>query len=188
MTTSSPRNFTQSCRALGLAAAAALLLGSAAQAADESHPFILTAYVNAPGGPELVSGHYEEAVAALRNSRYDPFMSEPSALKTNLCIAYAELKQWDSARDACDSAVKSAQNMELPVYVTGALIVRNDYTAVALSNRAVLHWLSSDSAAAASDLQKAGTLSPKADFVARNLDALHASHNTIAQVTVAPAT
>jgi Flp pilus assembly protein TadD len=188
MTTSSPRNLSKTCRALGFAATASLLLGSAAQAADESHPFILTAYVNAPGGPELVSGNYEAAVTALRSYRLDPFMSEPSALKTNLCIAYAKLKQWDSAHDACDAAVKTAQNMDLPVYMTNALVTRNNYSAVALSNRAVLHWLSADSAAAASDLHKAETLVPNADFVARNLDALHASHNTVAQVAVAPTT
>jgi len=41
------------------------------------------------------------------------------------------------------------------------------------SNRAVLRWLSGDMTAAEQDLAKAKRLAPKADFVARNLTALH---------------
>ena len=60
-----------------------------------------------------------------------------------------------------------------------------DYLALAYSNRAVLHWMSNDTAAAQSDLKKAAAAAPKATFVARNLTALQ-SHTTVAQVAVAP--
>jgi hypothetical protein len=51
----------------------------------------------------------------------------------------------------------------------------------------VLHWISSDTEAAANDLKKAESLSPNADFVTRNRAALEHSHAApaVAQVSVA---
>jgi hypothetical protein len=48
--------------------------------------------------------------------------------------------------------------------------------------------MSSDTAGAANDLKRAETLSPKADFVTRNREALEYSHSNpaVAQVSVAP--
>ncbi len=51
---SSSRNSREQVSVLGLAAAASLLLGSAAQAGE--HNFVLTAYTNGRGGQALVSG------------------------------------------------------------------------------------------------------------------------------------
>ena len=75
----------------------------------------------------------------------------------------------------------------LPSYQYWARKLKNDYLAVALSNRAVLHWMSSDTEAAANDLKKAEALSPNADFVTRNRAALEHSHAApaVAQVSVA---
>lgn len=172
-------------RKLGLAAAVALLLGQAAQAADPSHNFVLTAYSNGPGGAELISGNYAAAAEALH---YPPStLSDASITSNNRCVVLAKTKQWDSARAACDQAVRDAQQEKamLPSYQYWARKFKNDYLAVALSNRAVLHWMSSDSAAAANDLKRAETLSPKADFVARNRAALEYAHTTVARVDVA---
>jgi hypothetical protein len=173
-------------RTLGIAAAVALLLGPAVQAADPSYNFVLTAYSNGKGGPELISGNYAAATEALH---YLPSLSfDASTTSNNRCVALAMTKQWEPARTACNQAVRDAQQEKamLPSYQYWARKYKNDYLAVALSNRAVLHWMSSESEAAASDLKKAETLSPKADFVTRNRAALEYSHTTVAQVSVAP--
>ena len=87
-------------------------------------------------------------------------------------------KQWDSARDRLrsGSARCPTEKATLPSYQYWARKFQNDYLAVALSNRAVLHWMSADSEAAADDLKRAAALSPKAAFVTRNQQALEYSH------------
>jgi hypothetical protein len=184
---SSSRNSCKPYRALGLAAAVSLLLGSAAQAADESHSFVLTAYSNARGGAALLGGDYNTALKEL-GYHSSVIALDPGTISNNRCVAYAATRQWESARIACDAAVRDAQQekAELPSYQIWARKLENDYLALALSNRAVVHWMSDDSAAAASDLKKAAQLAPKADFVERNLTAMHSSHSTVAQVTAAP--
>jgi hypothetical protein len=176
-------------RVLGLAAAVSVLLGSAAQAADAAHNFVLTAYSNGLGGPELISGNYGAAAEALHYSAASSAL-DASTTSNNRCVALAMTKQWDSARIACDQAVRDAQQEKamLPSYQYWARKFKNDYLALALSNRAVLHWMASDTAAAANDLKKAETLSPKADFVEHNREALEYSHANpaVAQVSVAP--
>ena len=176
-------------RILGLTAAVSLALGQAAQAAEPAHNFVLTAYSNGTGGTELISGDYAAAAEALHAH---PTISalDASTTSNNRCVALAMTKQWDSARIACDQAVREAQQEKamLPSYQYWARKYKNDYLAVALSNRAVLHWISSDAQAAASDLKRAEALSPNADFVTRNRAALEYSHTTgtVAQVAVSP--
>jgi len=176
-------------RILGLAAAISLLLGPAAQAATSAHNFVLTAYSNGVGGAELISGNYAAAAAALH---YQPAISafDASTTSNNRCVALAMIKDWNSARSACDQAVRDAQQEKalLPSYQYWARKVKNDYLALALSNRAVLHWMSADAVAAANDLKKAESLSPKADFVTRNRAALEYSQSNpaMAQVSVVP--
>lgn len=180
-------NSHKSYRTLGVAVA--LLLGSTVQAADPAHSFVLTAYSNGLGGPELISGNYAAAAEALHYGAA-PSAVDASTTSNNRCVALAMTKQWDSARVACDRAVRDAQQERamLPSYQYWARKFKNDYLAVALSNRAVLHWMASDAAGAANDLKKAETLSPKADFVERNRAALEYSHTNpaVAQVSVAP--
>jgi len=173
------------------AAAVALLLGQAAQAADPDHNFVLTAYSNGTGGTELISGNYGAAAEALHSP--PPITAfDASTTSNNRCVAFTMTKQWDSARIACDQAVRDAQHERsmLPSYEYWARKFKNDYLAVALSNRAVLHWMSADSAAAANDLKRAEELSPTADFVAHNRAALEYSHTAPAvaqaQMSVAP--
>jgi hypothetical protein len=186
---SSSRNSHKPYRVLGPAAAVSLLLGSAVQAADPAHNFVLTAYSNGQGGAELISGNYAAAAEVLH---HQPSISvfDASTTSNNRCVALAMTKQWDSARIACDQAVRDAQQEKamLPSYQYWARKVKNDYLALALSNRAVLHWMSSDRTAAANDLKRAEGLSPKADFVTRNREALEYSHTNpaVAQVSVAP--
>jgi hypothetical protein len=175
-------------RILGLAAAVSLALGQAVQAAEPAHNFVLTAYSNGQGGADLITGNYGAAAEALH---HPPAISsfDASTTSNNRCVALAMTKQWDSARIACDQAVRDAQQEKamLPSYQYWARKAKNDYLALALSNRAVLHWMSADRAAAANDLKRAAALAPTADFVTRNRAALEYSHNTsVAQVSVAP--
>jgi len=185
---SSSRNSRKPYRAPGLAAAVSLLLGSAVQAAGPAHNFVLTAYSNGVGGPELISGNYAAAAEALHYSSAISAL-DASTTSNNRCVALAMTKQWDTARVACDQAVHDAQQerVMLPSYQYWARKFKNDYLALALSNRAVLHWIAADTAAAANDLKRAASLSPKADFVTRNLEALEYSHTTpaVAQVSLA---
>jgi hypothetical protein len=183
---SSSRNSREPLRVLGLAAAVSLLLGSAAQAGEQSHNFVLTAYSNGKGGPDLVSGNYAAADKVL-HYRTSLSAFDGSTSSNNRCVALAMTKQWDAARAACDEAVRDAEHEKasLPSYQYWARKMENDYVAVALSNRAVFHWMSADSAAAAADLKRAAALSPNADFVARNKSALEYSRTAVAQTKVA---
>jgi hypothetical protein len=180
------RNSFKPYRALGLAAAVSLLLGSAAQAADPSHAFVLTVYTNGAAGAQLMSGDYQGAAEALHHNATLQSM-DASTISNNRCVTLTLTKQWDSARQACDQAVRDAQQEKalLPSYQYWGRKLKNDYLAVALSNRAVLHWVASETDAAASDLKRAGALSPHADFVARNRAAMD-SRMAVAQVAVAP--
>jgi hypothetical protein len=184
------RNSRGNFSALGVAAAVSMLLGSAVhssavQAGESTHSFVLTAYSNGTGGEELISGNYAAAAESLSH-RHTPYSLDASTISNNRCVALALTKQWDSARVACDRAVRDAQQERtlLPSYQYWGRKLKDDYLAVALSNRAVLHWLSSDSTAAASDLKRAEALSPKADFVARNRAALEYSRTSVAKVAV----
>jgi len=170
-----------------LGAAAALLLGSAVQAAEEPHTFVLTAYSNARGGMSLLGGDYGAALRALAD-RSSSALSSAAVIDNNRCVALAVTRQWDAARAACDAAVRDAQHERntLPTYMIWAREDEATYVAVALSNRAVLNWMSADPAAAASDLKKAESLSPHASFVTRNLSALQHSVDAVSLNKTAP--
>jgi hypothetical protein len=113
--------------------------------------------------------------------------TDPAAVLNNRCVAFALTKQWDAAHTECNRAVREAQQERAlsPSYQYWARKSKTETLVVALSNRAVLHWLTSESDAAASDLKRAGSLSPTADFVVNNLAALEHSRTAVAQVGVA---
>ena len=98
-----------------------------------------------------------------------------------------QMKELEAALGACDAAVRQARNerANLPSWMEWARGRHDDYVAVAYANRAVMHWLAKDASAAQLDLAKAEALSPKADFVARNLEALR-TRNALAQVAAGP--
>ena len=180
------RNSRTPNRALQLAFTGALLVGSAAFAADEPRTFELTAFSNGTGGPALLSGDYNTAQQQL-SSNHQALDIETAA--TNRCVVYTVTHQIDAARAACDKAVREAQQeiASLPVSLSWARSDYRDYLALAYTNRAVLDWVMNDSSGAQSDLKKAAAVSPKASFVARNLSALQ-NHAAVAQVSVSTAT
>ena len=172
--------------ALQLALAGALLVGSTVYAADEAHTFELTAFSNGTGGRALLSGDYNTAKQEL-SSHHQTLDVETAA--TNSCVMFTVTHQIDAAHAACDKAVREAQQeiASLPVSLSWARSEYRDYLALAYTNRAVLSWVTNDSAGAQSDMKKAAAVSPKAAFVARNLSALQ-NHAAVAQLSVSSAT
>lgn len=169
----------RSSRALG--AGVALALASTAALAGGTHRFVFTAFSDAIGGEEVVAGRYNAALDELKNVPNTGQIDRP-AVDTNRCVAYSMTLHWQQARAACDAAVRAAvaQQMSPPVWWGWLHTSADDYLAVAYANRAVMHWLSSEDAAAREDLAKAQELSPAAEFVARNLVALK-MHTEVAQ-------
>ena len=174
------RNSRKPIRTLQLAVAAAALAGSAAYADEVGH-FELTAFSNGTAGAALTSGDYNTAIGQLQ--RLHTFANETT--NTNRCVAYVVTRQVESARVACDAAVREAQQdiASMPVSMSWARSDYRDYLAVAYSNRAVLNWILNDTRAAQSDLKKAAAVSPKATFVARNETALE-THAKVARVSL----
>jgi hypothetical protein len=149
------------------------MLASGAALADGAHQFVFTAYSDAAGGADVVAGRYRAALEELNGS---PNITDldPSATNTNRCVAYSMTLQWQDAHAACDAAVREASERRLARAgeLSWQTPSENDRLAVAYTNRAVMHWLAHDDAAAHGDLAKALQLSPQATFVARNVAAL----------------
>jgi len=142
-------------------------------------------FTNAPGGENIVTGNYQ---AAIEQTRYAESTDTPVA--TNQCVAYTMSGQFDAAQKACDWAVTTARNdrRHLPATALWDQQRLSENLAIAYSNRAVLHWLSRDSAAAHRDLSKADSVSPQTAVVSQNLSALNSPQheNTVAQVSEVP--
>lgn len=169
-----------------IAAASSLLFVAAAHAEMAHSPLTLTAYVNGAGGESLTTGKYDMALVELKNAR--PTNSNAySAKLNNLCVAHTIKRQLTEAKGACDAAVKAAKydRLNSQRYAPGSAR-ENSYVAIAYTNRAIVHMLSKDTASAKADLERAKSLAPTADFVARNLAAVQNSRSTIAQLDVAP--
>ena len=169
----SPRRAYSLRRSWSLGAVLALSLASASALADAAHRFVFTAYADAVGGGDIIAGRYGAALEELKShSRVTDLNS--AAVDTNRCVAYSMTLHWQEARTACDAAVTAAgeQRDLSPPWWSWSHTLNDDYLALAYANRAVLHWMAHDAAAAQKDLAKAQELSPQADFVARNVAAL----------------
>jgi hypothetical protein len=179
------RNSRKATQALHLALAAALLAGSAAHAADQSHNFELAAFSNTLAGDSLVRGNYDMAFQQIAVDEHS--LVSQATISTNRCVALIVTRKFQEAHAACDAAVHAAQQeiVSLPVSMSWARQDYLEYLALAYSNRAVLSYISNDTVAAQADLKKAEAAAPKAPFVARNLTALQ-SHTAVAQVSVIP--
>lgn len=165
-------------RALGAGLALTMLSGAAL--ADGAHRFVFTAYMDAAGGTEVMDGQYRAALTELRSFPGATDL-DPAATNTNRCVAYSMTLQWQKARAACDAAVSAArqEGTEIPVWLSWTRASSDERLALAYSNRAVMHWLSNEKAAAQEDLSRAQKLAPVADFVAQNVAALKV-HGTVA--------
>ena len=179
-------------RADSLARPRALCLGlaftlmSVGALADGAHRFVFTVYGDAMGGTEVIAGRYQAALEELKRHP-DSMDIDPAATSTNQCVAYSMTLQWQQARAACDAAVREAdaQRTAVPAWLSWTLSSIDDRRALAYTNRAVMHWLSNDEAAAQKDLSRAEELAPLADFVAQNVTALKV--HAIVAIAAAPA-
>lgn len=172
-------------RAIGAALALALVSGAAL--ADGAHRFVFTAYADAAGGADVVAGRYRAALEELKSHPAAMAMSSAAA-DSNRCVAYSMTLQWPEARAACDAAVRAAREERgsSPAWWSWTPAPDEESIAVAYANRAVMHWLVNDAAAARRDLAQAREHSPQSEFVALNVAALK-RHTEIAQAgTPAP--
>ncbi|MDB6088408.1 MAG: hypothetical protein JWN85_1192 [Gammaproteobacteria bacterium] len=153
--------------------------------AQEAKSFLLTAYANAAGGENLVSGRYNAALAQI-TSNEQALATPERDRKTNACVAYAALGQLRQARVACDAAVTAAQRHTSHSFrgLSKDRVGASDDVAIAYTNRAIVHSLSHKAVSSAEDLAKAHSLAPTADFVARNIATFRDSHGGAAQVAV----
>lgn len=168
-------------------AAASLISIAAAHASDVAAPkLVLTAYVNGAGGPSVLAGNYDAALTEIKKDRSTS--SELYTAKiTNQCVTYAVMKQLPQAMSACDEALRAAKYDRIAAerYAPGSSI-QNAYVAIAYTNRAVVHMMAKDPERAKSDLARAKSLAPDAEFVSKNLLAMEGSASKIAQLSVSP--
>ncbi len=181
------RRANSAVRSQALGAGLALALMSAAALADGAQHLVFTAFSDAAGGADVVAGRYD---AALQELKTHPLAMnlDPSAIATNRCVAYSMTLRRKEARAACDAAVDAARDERnsQPSFWTQSSSSGEDYLTVAYANRAVMHWLLQDEAAARADLASAQALSPRAAFVVENLAALK-THRVLAEAgTPAP--
>ena len=138
------------------------IFATPALAQDVGEPqYTLTAIEDSSHGQDVLEGRFELAVAELTsgNKRWQRTFET----KTNLCVAYTKLGDFDNAAPACDAAVEAMRTqMRQPssrlhqLYPDRRAISR--YLAVALSNRGVLRALSGDSELAREDFLSAQSL------------------------------
>ena len=168
-------------------AAASILSAAAAHAADVTAPkLVLTAYVNGVGGESVMAGKFDAALTQIKRDR-SASSDEYSAKVTNECVTYAAMKQLPQAMSACDAAIRSARADRFgALRVSSGASIQNGYLAIAYANRAVVQMMAKNPDAAKSDLARAKSLAPDAEFVSKNLVAMESSASKIAQVNVAP--
>jgi tetratricopeptide (TPR) repeat protein len=172
---------------IGILTSALVWIAATVNAAqqDTDH-FIVTVYSDSRGSQELLIGHYDAALTQIETSHG---LGEANHLEaaTSLCVAQMMAGRFDSARTACDEAVKTARSAAIatPTWGPSAGGAYQADVAIAYANRAVLHWLTDDTQSAASDLAQAKRFAPKADCVTRNLAALNAKDQTLDQFRLA---
>lgn len=179
------RNCGRHARAVSLGILTAAIIAAAARAAETQDPFVRVACNHRVGGAQLASGDYTSAAQALpQHSALS--LPDPHTADANRCVAFAMTRQLAPAHAACDAAVHEGQvNDAAPLYCYPQTR-QQAATAVACSNRAVLHFMDADLSAAQQDLARAQALAPQASFVLRNLSAMQ-THQTVGTRTTATA-
>jgi hypothetical protein len=182
-----PATRAKRAHTLRLTIATALLCAGAAQAADDHGKPMLSGYTNAVGGESLLAGQYTAMLEQLRNLPPSAMAHSYTSI-TNLCVAYIATRQFESAQSACDAAIHAARREKNLMSDWSGWSRKNYHRSIALaySNRAVLHWLMHDTETATQYVARAQALSPKAEFVMRNVAAIGSSAGTLAQIEKAP--
>lgn len=95
---------------IGLLVSAVLWMGTSASASERgTDQFIVRVYSNGQVAQDLMSGRYDAALAKIDASKD---LNEPNSFTsaTNLCVAEMMAGRFESARSACDAAVKSTRS------------------------------------------------------------------------------
>ena len=172
---------------LAAIAATSIFSAVAAHASDVTAPkLVLTAYINGAGGESVMAGKYDAALTEIKRDR-SASSDAYTAKINNQCVTYAVMKQLPQAMSACDEALRAAKADRISAlrYSPGS-VIQNSYVAIAYTNRAVVHMMTKDVEGAKSDLARAKSLAPDAEFVSKNLLAMETSSSKIAQLNVAP--
>lgn len=150
----------------------ALLLaaGVAGQAGAEELPsaYVMTVFDDRAQGQQVVSGDYDQAIAALTESGYGNASLE---IRNNLCVAYAMANDLPKAEKACMQALRSRSKSA--AFWNHSFRARED-RAVAYSNRGVIRAISGDVEGAMEDFRRAVRLSGTFEPAAHNLARLRA--------------
>ena len=135
--------------ALGLT----LGLASTAAVAQSTSQLELKAYLNEPGGPEIMEGLYADAEELIETKLSSLKSLDALVAYNNLCVARTMLGEFETAELACNAAVRRAKEMERRTRS------RSDRpSATALNNRAVLSIVQGDFERAIADLERASPL------------------------------
>ncbi len=164
---------------------AAMCVAAALQA-ESPQSYVLTAYSDAVGGSQLLSGQYSAALVQIRDARDSPARRD-LVKETNACVAYAMLRKLDEARAACDAAVTAAtaDRSHTGGVVSKSRLQENAAVAIAFSNRAIVHALSNEAVGSAEDLADANSLAPQSEAVVRNIAAFRELPGSSAKLAVA---
>jgi hypothetical protein len=158
---------------------------SVATHAEPGQGYILTAYSDAAGGEQLLSGQYSVALVRLRSVKDDTVSSE-AFKKTNVCVAYAIMRKLKEARVACDAAVTAAtaDRSHSQGLVSKSRMQEDSAIAIAYSNRAIVRSLFNEAVGSAEDLAEAHTLAPQSEYVVRNIAAFKQKPGSSTQIAI----
>jgi hypothetical protein len=158
---------------------------SAATQAEPGKGYILTAYSDAVGGEQLLSGQYSAALVRLRSAK-DDTVSSKAVKKTNVCVAYAMMHKLKEARVACDAAVvaATADRSHSQGLVSRSRIQEDSAVAIAYSNRAIVHSLFNETVGSAEDLAEAHYLAPQTDYIVRNIAAFKRNPGSSTKISI----
>ncbi len=158
--------FTSLTAKVGASVASLLLVvaGPLVHAAEPQPAYVMTVVADKAHGEQVVSGAYEEAIAAITSPQKrhrDTF-----AVNNNLCVAYTKSNDLAKAKQACADALRTSKNSFGPWYVADRK--RTDQ-ALALSNRGVIRAITGDDEGAREDFQRAIKLGRKLSAPVENL-------------------
>jgi hypothetical protein len=127
---------------LAAALAATVLAASAAHADPSSPKLVLSGFVDAADGAQLMAGDYAGVIEKLAPHTID-FREDEVAASTNLCVAYVASGKLGPAHDACNEAITMARLMDRDTEMLERMS-HQDALSVAYANRAVLNRLAGE--------------------------------------------
>ncbi len=144
--------FTSLTAKLGASVASLLIVmaGPLVHAAETQSAYVMTVIADKAQGEQVVSGNYQEAIAAITSSLMR--QKDTFAVSNNLCVAYTKSNDLANANQHCSEAIRMSKKKYGPWYA--AARIRTDQ-ALALSNRGVIRAITGDEDGAREDFQLA---------------------------------